>query len=198
MDFMELVQSARSCRRFAGCEPLPEGALEWMVDCARQAPSAGNKQPLRYAVAYRPEIRERLYPALKWAAALPDWDGPEPSERPTGYIAVLSGNGDSSLITRVDLGIAGQTLQLAASSRGLACCMFLSFNPHTVAEVLGLSAEWQVSLMLAVGKPAEVRRIAPMPGPGSVHGGAPYWRDAAGVHHVPKRSLSEVLLVKAD
>lgn len=191
-DFMKLVQDARTCRRFAGNDPLPAGALEHLVDCARQAPSAGNKQPLRYAATEDPAIRSKLFPALKWAGALPDWDGPEPAECPTGYIAVLSPAGNVSLQTRIDMGIAGQTIQLAATSLGLAACMFLSFNPHIAAEVLEVPAEWQVSLMIAVGRPVEVRRLAAMP----VQGNAPYWRDAAGVHYVPKRSLAEVLIIK--
>lgn len=192
MDLRKLVQDARTCRRFAGNDPLPAGALEYLVDCARQAPSAGNKQPLRYAAAEDSAIRDRLFPALKWAGALPDWNGPEPAERPTGYIAVLSPAGDASLQTRIDIGIAGQTIQLAAASLGLAGCMFLSFNPHVAAEVLEVPAEWQISLMIAVGHPVEVRRLVPMP----AQGNAPYWRDADGVHFVPKRSLAEVLIIK--
>ncbi len=192
MDFLELVQQARTCRRFAGKEPLPAGTLEWLANCARQAPSAGNKQPLRYALVEDRDVRERIYPALRWAGALKDWDGPEPDERPTGYMAMLSPAGDTSLLTRIDVGIAAQTIQLAAASRGLACCMFLSFTPEMVTEVLEIPAGYQVSLMLALGHPVEERRIVPMP----EQGDAPYWRDAAGVHYVPKRSLDEVVIIR--
>ena len=44
--------------------------------------------------------------------------------------------------------------------------------------------------MIALGKPKEVVKIDPL-GP---EGDVKYWRDAEGVHHVPKRSLEEILV----
>ena len=47
-----------------------------------------------------------------------------------------------------------------------------------------------VQLVLAIGHPAERRVLAPLGEDESIR----YWRDAQGVHHVPKRSLGDVLV----
>ena len=44
MNFRELAVKARTCRRFYEDQPLTMADLEWLVDCARLAPSAKNAQ----------------------------------------------------------------------------------------------------------------------------------------------------------
>ena len=89
MDFLELVTGARTCRRFREAEGMPAGMLDWLIECARVTPCGGNAQALRFAVAESPEACAAVFPALKWAGMLTDWDGPEAGERPTGYVAIL-------------------------------------------------------------------------------------------------------------
>ena len=55
-----------------------------------------------------------------------------------------------------------------------------------------LRPEIEVSLVLALGKPVEDVRIVDVPANGSIR----YYRDDAGVHYVPKRSLGELILDK--
>lgn len=192
MDFLKLVSAARTCRRFHEDMPLPTGTLEWLISCARVVPSGGNKQILRFAVVEAPETRKALFPALRWAAYLPDWNGPKEDERPTGYIAILAEAGKRDQILSIDLGITAQTIQLAAMSRNVGCCMFMSFDPHLVRQVLDIPERLDPVLMLALGVPKEERHIEPVPEDGSIK----YWRDAQGGHHVPKRSLQELILIK--
>ena len=63
---------------------------------------------------------DALFPLTKWAGALKDWGGPAEGERPTGFIAVLVPENAGELIF-YDAGIAVQTIQLAAHSRGFGC-----------------------------------------------------------------------------
>lgn len=188
MDFFELVSKARTCRRFREAEGLPAGTLDWLVDCARLAPNGGNAQVLRYAVVETREGCDAMFPSLKWAAYYQDWNGPEVGERPAGYIILLGEADKREKITLIDAGIAAQTIQLAAASRGVGCCIFLSFNASEVTNLLELPEGVVPLLVLALGKEKEVRCIDPMPADGSVK----YWRDEQGVHHVPKRSLEDV------
>lgn len=190
MDFLELATGARTCRRFCESEGLPAGTLEWLVSCARVTPCAGNAQALRFAAAASPEACAAVFPALKWAGMLPDWNGPEAGERPTGYIVILGETGTRAKLNGIDAGIAAQTIQLAASSRNLGCCIFLSFDPRVIRDVLGIRETLEPLLVLALGVQKEVRRVEPM------NGSVKYWRDAQGVHHVPKRSLEELLIIK--
>ena len=55
---------------------------------------------------------------------------------------------------------------------------------------LEIPDEYEILLVLALGKPVEQVVIDPVGEDGDVK----YWRDADGVHHVPKRSLDELIL----
>ena len=108
MDFLELVTGARTCRRFREAEGMPAGMLDWLIACARVTPCGGNAQALRFAVAESPEACAAVFPALKWAGMLTDWDGPEAGERPTGYVAILGEAGTRAKLNAIDAGIAAQ------------------------------------------------------------------------------------------
>ena len=123
MDFLELVTGARTCRRFREAEGMPAGMLDWLIECARVTPCGGNAQALRFAVAESPEACAAVFPALKWAGMLTDWDGPEAGERPSGYVAILGEAGTRAKLNAIDAGIAAQTIQLAAYTRDLGCCI---------------------------------------------------------------------------
>ena len=88
MDFKQLALAARTCRRFEEERPLQMADLEWLVDCARLTPCARNAQQLRYSLVGPGETCRRLFGMTKWAAALKDWGGPFPGERPTGFIVM--------------------------------------------------------------------------------------------------------------
>ena len=121
MDFLEFVTGARTCRRFREAEGMPAGMLDWLIACARVTPCGGNAQALRFAVAESPEACAAVFPALKWAGMLTDWDGPEAGERPSGYVAILGEAGTRAKLNAIDAGIAAQTIQLAAYTRDLGC-----------------------------------------------------------------------------
>jgi nitroreductase len=191
MDFKALAEAARTCRRFEEDKPLGMADLEWLVECARVAPSARNAQTLRFTLVSGGETCRKLFPLTRWAGALKDWGGPHPGERPTAFIAILM-PGDGNHLVCYDVGIAAQTMQLAATSRGWGCCMIQSFDHALVPELLKIPSGMKVALVLGFGVAKEIRRIALMPADGS-HG---YWRDAQGVHHVPKRDLSELVAAR--
>ncbi|MDR2574362.1 MAG: nitroreductase family protein [Desulfovibrio sp.] len=190
-DFRASVEAARTCRRFEEDKPLDMADLEWLVECARVAPSARNAQVLRFTlVGQGPTCRE-LFSLTRWAGALKDWGGPHPGERPTAFIVILMPE-DGNHVVCFDVGIAAQTMQLAASSRGWGCCMIQSFDHTAVPKLLDMPSDMKVALVVGFGVAREVRKIAPMPADGSFT----YWRDAQGVHHVPKRALSELVAAR--
>lgn len=188
MDFLELVKEARSCRRFDESKPLSNADLEWLVYCASLAPSARNAQELRYITITGKDICDRLVECSRWATALKNWNGPVKGERPTAFIAILMPETGGDILC-FDTGIASQTIQLAATSKGWATCIVYSFNRETVKELLPLPAGMKTGLLLALGVPAEKRVIDVMPASGSYD----YWRDEQNVHHVPKRSVTELI-----
>lgn len=189
MDFLALAREARTCRRFDESAPLSQQDLEWLLECARLAPSARNAQELRFITITQGAMLDRLFPLTRWAGALKEWNGPEQGERPTAFIAVLMSERAGSL-TCIDTGIACQTIQLAATSRGWGVCMIHSFEHGEAADLLHVPSPMKIVLLLALGKAVEKRVVANMPPDGSFA----YWRDASGVHHVPKRPLGELLI----
>lgn len=125
MDFLELVTGGPgACRRFREAEGMPAGMLDWLIACARVTPCGGNAQALRFAVAESPGSLRRRFPGVEMGGMLTDWDGPEAGERPTGYVAILGEAGTRAKLNAIDAGIAAQTHQLAAYTRGPPAAAF--------------------------------------------------------------------------
>jgi len=189
MTIRELVLKNRSYRRFDEKEPLSEELLKELVDLARLSPSAANLQPLRYVLSADSRKNARIFPCLAWAGYLKDWPGPSEGERPSGYIVML---GDTT-VTRnfgCDSGIAAQSVMLGAVERGLGGCMIASIKKESLRTVLNISDQYEILLVLALGRPCESVTIESLRSEGDIR----YWRDENGGHHVPKRSLDDVIL----
>ncbi len=191
MDFKALAEAARTCRRFYEDQPLGMADLEWLVDCARVAPCAKNGQELRFMLVGNGETCQKLFALTRWAGALKDWGGPHPGDRPTGFVVILMPKTGKEL-TCMDVGIAAQTIQLAATSRNWGCCMIQSFDHQAAPSLLNVPEDMKIALVLGLGVAKEKRVVAPMPESGATA----YWRDAEGVHYVPKRSLEDLIVAR--
>ena len=189
MDFLALVEAARTCRRFDESRPLSEADLEWLVDCARLSPSARNAQELRFIIINAGKACEELFGYCRFAGALKDWNGPARGERPTAFIAVLMPEKDNNLLC-YDCGIACMAIQLGATSRGQGCCIVQSFARDKAEKLLQPPAGMKIALVLALGVAAEKRVVDGARPDASLA----YWRDGDNVHHVPKRPLSELIV----
>jgi len=185
----DLIRKNRSCRRFIQSRSLDMNTLNELVNLARLSASAANLQPLKYVLCCNPEKNAEIFPCLAWAAYLKDWPGPLEGERPSGYIVVL---GDMAIAQDFgcDHGIASQSILLGAREKGLAGCMLGAVNREKLRDVLNLSAQFKILLVLALGVPREEIVVEPLGADGSIR----YWRDGRGVHHVPKRSLKDIVI----
>jgi len=185
----ELVKANRSCRRFYEDHQIELKTLEELVDLARLSASGANLQPLKYIIACQPEVNAEIFSCLAWAGYLKDWPGPDPGERPSGYIVIL---GDTTIKEEfgVDHGIAGQSMLLGAREKGLAGCMIASINRKDIRPMLNIESHLKILLVLAIGKPKEEVVIEPVGSDGSIL----YWRDAEAVHHLPKRALTDIIV----
>lgn len=188
--FAELIVKNRSCRRFHQDQPVSGGTLEALVDLARLSASAANLQPLRFILSSDPEKNRQIFSCLGWAGYLSDWPGPCDGEQPAAYIIILADTAISRYF-QIDCGIAAQSMLLGARDLGLAGCMIANIKRKKLRGLLDISGPLKIPLVLAIGHPRESVKIDPMGPAGSVA----YWRDTEGVHHVPKRSLSDLILV---
>lgn len=185
----DLVQKSRSYRRFYQEETISMETLRELVDLGRLSPTGANLQALKYILSNDPEKNARIFEMCAWAGYLKDWPGPVEGERPSAYIIIL---GDTTISKSFgsDHGIAAQSIMLGAVELGLGGCMIGSIKRADLAQALNIPTRYEILLVLALGKPKEVVVLDPVGPDGSIK----YWRDEQQVHHVPKRSLKDVII----
>jgi len=188
--FKDLVMKTRSYRRFKQNEKIRPATLEYLIDLARNTPSARNAQPLKYVYSCNPQKNNEIFSCLKWAGALPDWDGPAEGEKPGGYIIMLL-DAEISANPYWDPGIALQTIMLGVAELGLAGCPIANIESGRLSKILGLPEYLDICLVLAIGAPGEQVTLETLSGEN-----VDYWRDKEGDHHVPKRKLNEIIYGK--
>jgi nitroreductase len=189
MTIKELVAKNRSYRRFCEDVPVEYKTLKELVDLARLSASAGNLQPLRYVLSCEPKKNALIFPHLAWAMYLKDWPGPAEGERPSAYIVILEDKQVEHPL-HCDHGIAAQSILLGATEKGLGGCIIGAINKPKLRRALNIPERYELLLVLALGKPRERVVIEKLKPDGSIK----YWRDSKGLHHVPKRSLKDIIL----
>ena len=126
----DLVLNNRSYRAFVPNVRIPEERVRAWVDVARHCSSARNTQPLKYAVVTDAETCAKILPHTRWATSL-GIRLPPIGHEPVAYVVVCH---DTTLcavnnFSLMDVGIAAQTILLAATEQGFGGCMLGSFDP---------------------------------------------------------------------
>jgi len=186
----DLIRRNRSYRRFyqeAGIER--QQLLEW-IDLARQTASGANLQPLKYILSYDHARNESIFSLLKWAGYLKDWNGPAEGERPSAYIIMLSDKEIRPNSSVCDQGIACQSILLGATEAGFGGCILGAVDFGRLRDVLQIPERLEPILVIALGKPKERIVLEEV----NLSGDIKYYRDANGVHHVPKRKLEDLIV----
>ena len=189
---IDLLQKNRSYRGYDETYRISRATLEALIDCTRYTASSVNMQPLKYFAASEPETVSRIQPLTHWAGKLKALHLPHEGRRPTAFITVCQdfSFSDSPTMFQRDIGIAAQTILLAATEKGLGGCMIGSFEKGALKELLQLPAQIEPMLVLAIGKPDEAVLLTEV-GP---DGSTDYYRDENDRHYVPKRALNDILL----
>lgn len=187
-----LVRKNRSYRGYDESRKITEGELRELVDTARIAGSAANLQPLKYRLVYTDAEVAKLNGITRWGKMLKDMELPHKGMYPTAYIVIcvdteITKNPDGAA---TDIGIAAQTMLLAATEQGLGGCMIGNYEKAQAAEALALPERYVPQLIVAFGKPAETVVLVDAGEDGSVK----YYRDANDVHYVPKRKLEDIII----
>ncbi|MEI7437894.1 MAG: nitroreductase family protein [bacterium] len=150
MEFYEVIQKRRSVRSYADL-PVSEEAITRILEAARQAPSACNRQPWHLYVIRDEAARKALFQPEKQ-----EWAGRAP-------VAIVACSRPGEAWVRwadkknhadVDLAILFEHLVLAATAEGLGTCWICAFDPKHVREVLRLPAELEPVAMTPIGYPA--------------------------------------------
>jgi F420 biosynthesis protein FbiB-like protein len=181
---LEAMRSRRSIRRYRE-RPVPRDVLWRLLEAARWAPSAHNRQPWRFAVITDPAQRVSLAQAMGEsfrrdleADKLPSDEANRQVARsveritraPAVIVLCLSmaemdrypdpRRQQAEWVMAVQsAALAAQNLLLMAHSEGLGACWMCAplFCPDVVRAALALPEDWEAQALLTVGYPAEER-----------------------------------------
>jgi len=151
MEFAELIKARYSVRAYRP-DQVPGDKLATVLEAMRLAPTAANRQPLRFVVihtANREAELKRIYgaewftqaPIVICACAIIDQAWVRSS--------------DSKNHRDIDAAIAMDHLILAAANEGLGTCWICAFDPTAAREVLGLPEGVEPIAFTPLGYPAD-------------------------------------------
>jgi len=158
MEFYDVLRARRSIRAYKDT-PLPEGALERILEAGRGAPSWCNRQCWRFVVVRDPAVKKMLGEVVS---------NPDAAcyEKAPAAIAVCADPSDSAVsggkeYYLVDCAIAMEHMVLAAANEGLATCWVGAFAEYPIRNVLKLPGEIKIVALTPLGYADE--EPAPMP-----------------------------------
>lgn len=189
----DYIKENRTVRGFDQSAKVSTEELMDMIDCARLSSSGMNLQPLKYFIANRDSAAAILQKATKMGGRLPERHLPDAGKEPESYIVILQDPdiSTSDTFTNIDLGIAAQSITLAAVEKGYRCCMLGGgYNPEELRDELGIPDKYILKLVIAVGKSAEEIHLVEV----EEGGDTGYYRDDDDVHYVPKRKLQDIII----
>jgi len=151
MDFDTVIRTRRSVRSFASTE-VPDDVLDRVLDAARSAPSANNKQPWHFVVVKDRSIRKQLAEAAAGQMFI--------AKAPVviaccgqKYTDTYSWIGSNMHV--VDVTIAVDHLTLAARNEGLGTCWIGAFDHEAVKKPLKVPETHNVVMIVPVGYPTD-------------------------------------------
>lgn len=148
MDVMEAISKRSSVRSYRD-EPVPDGILAEIMEAARLAPSASNRQPWTFIVVREDDRRQKLAEAARRQAFV--------GEAPV-VIAGVALEPERVMTCQVpayavDVSIALAYITLAAVERGLGTCWIGAFEQEAVRWILEVPAEYRVVALMPLGYP---------------------------------------------
>jgi nitroreductase len=158
MDLMEAIKGRRSIRKYKP-DPIPEDALQKIMEAVRWSPSWANTQCWEVIIVKDPNIKSSL------ANTLTKTNPSLSSMTEAPIVLVLCGRkgvsgfkkGEAATVKgdwlMFDTGIAMQNLCLTAYSLGLGTVVVGLFDHKKVEEILGVPQESEVVAMTPLGYP---------------------------------------------
>jgi len=178
METFEAIETRRSVKHFDPSHDMPEEDLKKLLKAAMLSPTSFNIQNWRFVVVRDAEKRAAIRAAAWNQAQVTDasalllicadlqafdkeperyWrNAPEPVK---AALVPMIGKfyANNPQLQRDEgirsVGIASQTLMLAARAMGYDSNPIIGFDPGKVAEIINLPENHIIGLMLAVGKP---------------------------------------------
>jgi nitroreductase len=146
MEILPEILQRRSVRSFTS-KPVDKDQLERIMEAARLAPSAKNRQEWRFVVIQKKEVRQRIMEA----AFSQEYVGQAPA-----IVAVCTTNIDYKMPNGqasypIDLAIASTHIVLQAVHEGLGTCCITTFDEQDVREILTVPFSMRVVMLILIG-----------------------------------------------
>jgi nitroreductase len=143
MSVFDTIKDRRSIRIYKN-ERISNDKLEKLLESARLAPSAANRQNWKFIVIENEKTKKQLVTACNNQVFVDTASH------------IIAGVGDSSQKWhQVDLAIALEHIVLEAVELGLGTCWIGAFNEDEVKKILKIPHDKKVVALLTVGIPAE-------------------------------------------
>ncbi|MCH5219673.1 MAG: nitroreductase family protein [Muribaculaceae bacterium] len=147
MDFFETVRNRYSCRNYNADKTVDKALVERVVEVARLAPSAVNRQPWTFVAVTDKETRAKILSKSR------------PSFNEAPVLLVACGHhsdawhrpSDNKDHTDVDVSIAVEHICLAATACGLCTCWVCSFDVEATRDALGLPDDVEPIALIPLG-----------------------------------------------
>jgi len=145
MDVLEAVKVRRSIRRYKP-EQIREKDLTSILEAARLAPSAANRQPWRFIIVQEVARKKAVAEAADDQTFISD----------AGMVVVAVGNPDESARWyEKDTMIALEHMVLASTSLGYGSCWIGAFDEDEIKRLLKIPIKMKVIAVLPIGIPDE-------------------------------------------
>lgn len=154
MEFLDVIKARHSTREFSQ-RPVEEEKISYILEAARLAPSAANKQCWRFIVVTNKDIIEQIAKTSlinRWLKTAP-------------VIMVCCADPTESVTNNsldyypVDTAIATEHLILAATDLGLGTCWIAGFQEEKVKELLEIPKRIRIIALTPVGYPVDKKGI---------------------------------------
>ena len=147
MSVFELMKERCSVREFTD-QPVEKDKLIQVLEAARVAPSAANRQPWHFIVLQDEELKKAV--SSHWGSKSP-------------VIIVICGDHSASWFRKdgkdhcdIDAAIAVDHMTLMVTELGLGSCWVCAFDSARTTEVLDLPEHLEPIALLPLGYPAQI------------------------------------------
>lgn len=152
VETLEAIRTKRATRVFSDA-PLPEQAIEAILNAGRRAHSGANLQPWHFIAVRNRETLQALSKCGDYAGHLAG----------AALGVVVASPSDPNGWNMFDIGQAAALMQLAAHDLRIGSCIAGIFNPAAAREILGVGSDLDLQVVISFGYPLDAESLTRQP-----------------------------------
>jgi len=145
-EVLQLMKERRSIRAFTQ-EPVPDDAIQMILEAGRWCQSASNKQPWRFIVVKDAELIKKLCKAATYGNFI---------DKASVVIAIVANKKTAPKWYIYDTSMVSHQMCLMAWALGIGTCWIGAMDRDKAGTLLGLSSHEFLTTILPLGYPASI------------------------------------------